>query len=265
MSKDVFSLNLKGRPINLDFTKLVGDEVIVHLREKSGYSFLKRFMVDVRNQVNRNVYFCMSYRMPLVKGRHIVHLRDFRDMAISQYWTTFTHPKGEGETGIKKQLRLLGNNPKNPKMSVDEFIKREDEWNTRSDRLVHTDGYTTRFFRECIVPEYDSMLGFNNVSHHTMKVVYYEDMVTDFRLYLNEMNSFLDNVLDVELLYNKYSHEFQPETGPWTDPNIPMNTFKGHKRRVFPGGYKEEMSTELGNYFNSEYKNYPFLKRYIDE
>ena len=96
-----------------------------------------------------------------------------------------------------------------------------------------------------------------------IKFVYYEDMVQDFKFYLNEIKSFGIN-FDVEKVYETHSHEFEPEPGPWDDKNIEMNTFAGHKRKVLPGAYKDEMTKELSDKYASHYKNYFFLERYLE-
>ena len=262
-------------------------QVTFHHREKSAATFIRQKLVpSIRNPSHPGgIKLSFSYE---IKGEEIygsglnyirpriIHLRDFRDMAVSDYWSAFSHPVGRGNTPVQAKLNILGTDPHNPKMNVTEFLSREDECirmsptggfigpdGVTTDRAIHVDGYTLRFFREAILKEYDSVLEFTAAHPERVKIVYYEDMVRDFKFYLNEMKSFGLH-FNVEGFYARFSKEFEPEPGPWDDKNIEMNTFAGHKRRVHPGAYKEEMSKELSDKFASHYENYFFLERYLD-
>ena len=231
-----------------------------HHRERSAATFIRQKLV----RRIKNATLAYSYDIKSTEYDRIIHLRDFRDMAVSDYWSAFSHPVGHGDGPVQAKLNILGTDPFNPKMNVTEFLSREDECvRTLTGRTIQLDGYTLRFFREAILKEYDSVLEFVGAHPGKVKIVYYEDMVQDFKFYLNEIQSFgLD--FDVEELYARFSKEFEPEPGPWDDKNIEMNTFAGHKRRVHPGAYKEEMSKELSDKFASHYENYFFLERYLD-
>ena len=243
-----------------------------HHRERSAATFIRQKLI--RGIPGATLAY--SYEVKSDEHSHIIHLRDFRDMAVSDYWSAFSHPIGRGNTPVQAKLNILGTDPHNPKMNVTEFLSREDECirmsptggfigpdGVTTDRAIHVDGYTLRFFREAILKEYDSVLEFTAAHPERVKIVYYEDMVRDFKFYLNEMKSFGLH-FNVEGFYARFSKEFEPEPGPWDDKNIEMNTFAGHKRRVHPGAYKEEMSKELSDKFASHYENYFFLERYLD-
>lgn len=237
------------------------------MREKSGYTFIRISLLPELKNVRPRLT-CgtdLQYKFDLDNTKHIVHLRDYRDMAISQYWNTWTHALG-GRPDVPAQLELLGKDPKNPKMTIDEFIKREGPCiePDAGVRFRHLSGYTLRYFKEAFMVEYDKLLENITSNPETIKIVYYEDMVTDFKFYLSELHSFGVDV-DVGAVYQKFKDDFQPEPGPWDSDQIALNTWKGFKRRVAPGAHKEEMSDELSEEFAALYKKYFFLHKYLEK
>jgi hypothetical protein len=96
----------------------------------------------------------------------------------------------------------------------------------------------------------DSLVTYMN-KNNNVKIVYYEDMVTDFWKYLCDINMLLK--IDIEKLTNIYN----ALKGDFVPDGI-------HKRRIIPGEYKKCFTPELSMEFSKIYKQYDFLHRYID-
>ena len=236
--------------------------VVIHMRSKTGtvfflYHFIKTFLeyTGIRPSIALQSYYMFkenhefhdddwSHITDVVSDvnfnhNHIIHIRDFRDMICSDYGGSLTHPHGPAE-GNKARIMSQCNSAF-PISEFAVFKERPSIWNH---------GYSFDFFTNIMCKEFDSLVTYMN-ENNNVKIVYYEDMVTDFWKYLCDMNMLLhiDNEKLVKI-YNALKGEFVPD-------GI-------HKRRIIPGEYKKCLTPELSMEFVKIYKQYDFLHRYID-
>ena len=113
-------------------------------------------------------------------------------------------------------------------------------------------GYSYRFFEDILMKEFDSIIEhIKKYGEDNIKIIYYEDMVTDFWKYLQDMNTILRTTEDkLRLIYEDLKNSFHTD----------------NKRRitVFPGRHKSDLDPDFNERFNKLYEKYPFLHRYIE-
>jgi len=192
----------------------------------------------IKNKIKEDINTRRHLNDFSLKGFHIIHLRDFRDMLISNYWNTWTHPEC---LAIKNQKAIIANCK-----DVNEYAL------YKRDSVAYT-GYSVDFFNEVLIKEYNYLLKYiQDNGMEEIKFVYYEDMVADFKNYLCQIQPIFGlNDTDVDAIYTHLNKTIVPDGG--------------FKRKVFPGAYKDELNKDLSNYFVEAYKKYPFLHRYIEE
>ena len=233
--------------------------IVIHARSKTGTVFFVQYFVQtffkytgIIPSTAFNSYYMFkenhefndddwSQITDVVSGvnfnhNHIVHIRDFRDMICSDYLGSLSDPHGPFEEN-KKVIR-------DQCSSISEFAvfkERPSVWGH---------GYSFDFFKNIMCKEFDSLITYMN-ENNNVKIVYYEDMVTDFWKYLCDMNILLQ--IDNDKLVNIYND--------LKDSFIPDGI---HKRHVVPQEYKKLLTPELSMEFAKIYKQYDFLHRYID-
>lgn len=243
-------------------------DVIFHMWEKSATSFFRHGLLPLLDYLSpRHIHFLRNYTVDFnyydydpevlgytktrivedqavnryrgdfkLNGFHIILLRDFRDMLVSNYWNTWVHPGCEAISNQKKIIKKCN--------SISDYAKFKRE------SVVET-GYGVDFFNRVLLKEYDGLLKYIEVNGmKNVQFTYYEDLVTDFYQYLLGIQPI------VKITNQQLSRIFK----------ILKDSFKpdgGHKRRVLPGAYKEELDKDLSEYFAYFYKKYFFLHRYI--
>jgi len=233
--------------------------VVIHIRSKAGTAFFHRHFIEtffkytgIRPSAAWQSYYMFkenhefhdddwSHITDVVSDvnfnhNHIIHIRDFRDMLCSDYGGSLSDPHGPYE-GNKKVIM-------DQCSSISEFAvfkERPSVWGH---------GYSFDFFKNIMCKEFDSLVTYMN-KNNNVKIVYYEDMVTDFWKYLCDMNMLLK--IDIGQLINIYND--------LKDSFVPDGI---HKRYVVPQEYKKRLTPELSMEFSEIYKQYDFLHRYIN-
>ena len=148
---------------------------------------------------------------------HIVQIRDPRDILVSEYFSNgWIHPD-EQWSERRKQLRTVIK-----KMSIDEYVLEAAE-------TLGTFGNLPLNIR------YQPILNLSLPENHQITILKYEDMITNFKDWLDKAIQPFQfdltlNPLSVDEYYEKYKYEFQEKT----------ETLE-HKRKMTPGDHKEKL------------------------
>lgn len=180
----------------------------------------------------------------------LLHLRDPRDVLTSMFFSYTLMHRGPvpANTGPRKEVAEAGIDRYVLDMSSDGFMRYEGDYGTGGNFKHHIGNVLERYQRYL-----KEVAGKPNAV-----VVFYEEMVSDFRNWLRKVvDCFeLENADETyRFVLSRHEEEVAPtEENPWR-----------HKRKVTPGDYKEKLQpetiAELNHRFDSVLKELQELRR----
>jgi len=164
----------------------------------------------------------------------ILHLRDPRDILTSAFFScVYSHPRQEGRFNISDEQR-----GHLQERGIDAFV------------IERTPNLKSRYETLC-----NALFGKDNV-----RCIKYEDMVTDYKHWLEEYLSAFRHLARsqtsfsgiVDDLYNRHKDEF----------NVDSEDIFRHKRQVTPGDHKQKLTPQTIEWLNREFDNILRLLQY---